>query len=234
MQLAIDTSTDIASIALSNQGEVAAELTWHCGPNHTVQLLPNLVHLLHQAGIGFDHIDGVIVATGPGSFNGLRVGMSTAKGVAFARSIPLVGIGTLEVEALPFASTGLPIYPIHNAGRGEIAAALFQMRDNEWHKLLEEHITTLDALCSQVRNKAIFCGEISSSMEAQLLECLGGQAVIPATAARLRRAGYLVERGWQRLKSKDFDDLAALQPLYLRRPAITQPKPRSVSKQVGM
>ena len=230
MQLAIDTSTDMASIALTNQSEVVAELTWQCGQSHTVQLLPNLVHLLQQAGMSFDHIDAVIVAIGPGSFNGLRVGVSTAKGVAFALGIPLVGISTLEVEALPFAFTGLPIYPIHNAGRGEIAAALFQMKDKEWRKLLEEHITTLDALCSQVRDKAIFCGEISSAMQDRIVECLDEQVVVPAAAARLRRAGYLVQLGWQRLNTGNSDDIATLQPLYLRRPSITQPKPRSVSR----
>jgi tRNA threonylcarbamoyladenosine biosynthesis protein TsaB len=228
MQLAIDTSTDIASIALSNQGEVIAELTWHCGNKHTVELLPNIVHLLHRAEKNYGNIDGVIVATGPGSFNGLRVGMSTAKGISFALGIPLAGISTLEAEAFPFAFTKLPIYPIHSAGRGEIATALFQRRDNEWRKLLEEHITTLDVLCSQARNRTIFCGELSSSIEAQLVKYLGIQAIIPAPTARLRRAGYLVELGWQRLKRGDFDDLATLEPLYLRRPAITQPKSKVV------
>jgi len=55
MQLAIDTSTDISSIALSNQGDVVAELTWHCGKNHTRQLLPNLVHLLHHTLVADGH-----------------------------------------------------------------------------------------------------------------------------------------------------------------------------------
>ena len=228
MQLAIDTSTEIASIALSKQGEVIAELTWHCGRNHTVELLPNLVHLLHQAEASLKSVDGIIVAIGPGSFNGLRVGVSTAKGFAFSLGIPLVGISTMEVEAFPFASTGLPIYPIHHAGRGEIATALFQEKDNKWCRLLEEHITTLDALCSEVRGKSIFCGEISAGMEAQIVGYLGERAVIPSVVARQRRAGYLAELGWRRLEKGDVDDPAILQPLYLRRPAITQPKARGV------
>ncbi len=228
MQLAIDTSTSIASIALSNRGETIAELTWQCGQNHTVELLPNLVHLLHQARVNLDSIDGVIVAAGPGSFNGLRVGVSTAKGFAFSLRAPIVGIGTLEVEAFPFAFTQLPIYPIQQAGRGEIATALFQMRDGGWCQLKEEHITTLDEVCSQVKTKSLFCGEISPEMEAQLKEYLGEAAVIPEAIARKRRAGYLALLGWQRLERGDFDELATLQPLYLRKPAITQPKPRGV------
>jgi tRNA threonylcarbamoyladenosine biosynthesis protein TsaB len=151
--------------------------------------------------------------------------MSTAKGLAFSLSVPIVGISTLEVEAYPFIVADLPICPIHNAGRGEIATALYQTREGEWRQLVEEHITTLEELCSQVRVKTLFCGELSPEMEAQLVEGLGEKALIPEAATRLRRAGYLAELGWQRLNQGESDDPATLQPLYLRRPSITQPKP---------
>ena len=82
MQLAIDTSTDTASLALVQGSEVLAELTWHCGQNHTIELLPHLTHLLNQAKLSLQSINFIIVAKGPGSFNGLRVGISTAKGLA--------------------------------------------------------------------------------------------------------------------------------------------------------
>ncbi|GAI71322.1 unnamed protein product, partial [marine sediment metagenome] len=92
MQLAIDTSTDTASLALVQDNEVLAELTWHCGQNHTTQLLPHLAHLLNQAKLNLQSASGIIVAKGPGRFDGLRVGISTAKGLAFSLSIPIVGI----------------------------------------------------------------------------------------------------------------------------------------------
>ena len=75
MQLAIDTSTDSASLALVRDGDVVAELTWRCGQNHTRQLLPNLEHLLRQFDLSPQALTGIIVARGPGSFNGLRVGI---------------------------------------------------------------------------------------------------------------------------------------------------------------
>ncbi len=140
MELAIDTSTETASIALSSQGEVIAELTWHAGQNHTAEVIPNIVCLLDQGKLNINDINSVIVAKGPGSFNGLRVGMSLAKGLALALNIPLVGISTLEVEAYPYAFTLLPICPIQNAGRGEIATALFRIKKGKWCRLVEEHI----------------------------------------------------------------------------------------------
>ena len=226
MQLAIDTSTDTASIALVQGSQVLAELTWHCGQNHTVELLPQLAHLLNQAKLNLQSISGIIVAKGPGSFNGLRVGISTAKGLAFSLGIPIVGISTLEVEAYQHAEIGLPICPIFNAGRGEIAIAMYQRQDNEWRQLATEHITTVEALCSQITTKTIFCGEFITIIASQLRKQLKEWAVIPTAASRLRRASFLAELGLQRLKAGDYDNPATLQPLYLRRPAITKPKHR--------
>ena len=221
MELAIDTSTDIASLALSCEGNVVAETTWRAGQNHTLQLVPNLVDLLRLAKLDLAGISSLVIATGPGSFNGLRVGMSLAKGLAFALKIPLVGVSTLEVTAYPYAATMRPVCPIQDAGRGEIATALFQMKRGEWRRLIEEHITALDDLLRVVDVRTVFCGEIPDDVVLQIRERLGSKALITGGGGNIRRAGYLAELGWRRLKDGDFDHSPALQPLYLRRPSIT-------------
>ncbi len=226
MQLAIDTSTDTASLALVQEGEVLAELTWRCGQNHSTQLLPNLSHLLNQTKLGLQSADCIIVAKGPGSFNGIRVGISTAKGLAFSLGIPIIGISTLEVEAYQHAKTDLPICPIFNAGREEIATAMYQKKGNSWRQLTTEHITTVDTLCSQLTTKTIFCGEFVPSIAAKLRKELKQKAIILSPAAGLRRASFLAELGLKRFKAGDYDNPATLQPLYLRGPSITQPKHR--------
>ncbi|MBM4446716.1 MAG: tRNA (adenosine(37)-N6)-threonylcarbamoyltransferase complex dimerization subunit type 1 TsaB [Chloroflexi bacterium] len=223
MELTIDTSTDCCSIGLSRQGETLAELTWHSGQSHTVELVPNIVRLLAQNKTSPQYLTAIFAAKGPGSFNGLRVGISTAKGLALALNIPLVGISTLEVEAYPFAFTKLPLCPIHNAGRGEIATALYRQNDN-WRCIVPVHITTADALCQQIKRKTLFCGEIPPSVIEQLQQKLSRHAIIPDHAARLRHASYLAVLGWQRLNRGEHDDPASLQPLYLRQPPITQRK----------
>lgn len=226
MELAIDTSTDTASIALSSEGEVIAELTWHVGYNHTVQLMPNLVHLLQQASADREDIRGLVVAKGPGSFNGLRIGMSVAKGLAFALGAPLVGVSTLEVEAFPYAGTALPICSILSAGRGEIAAAVFQVRSEKWSRVLDERIVAVESLLAEIRGRTIFCGTIPEEAALCIRESLGENALMAGGAAGLRRAGYLAELGWRRLREGDFDDSPTLQPLYLRRPSITTSRRR--------
>ena len=219
MELAIDTSTDSCSIGLSKQGETIAELTWHSGQSHTVELVPNVVSLLNQNKTSPQSLTAVFVAKGPGSFNGLRVGMSTAKGLAFSREIPLVGVGTLEVEAFPYALTGRPIHPVLDAARGEIASASYRYQQGEWHQLVAEHIATVDELCRDVAPGAIICGRLPPRLAQEVERQLGGQAII--VKATLRRAGYLAELGWRRLQKGDTDNLATLQPLYLRRPSVT-------------
>ena len=224
MQLAIDTSTETTSIALFSEGEVQAELTWHSQMNQTAELLPNIVHLLKQARIGLQDITGIIIAKGPGSFNGLRVGMSTAKGLALALGVPLVGISTLETEAFQHAHIARPICPIFNAGRGEIATALYQKHRGQWQQLIGEHITTIEELCPQIKKSTIFCGNIPPPVAHLLVERLGRRAIILGGAINLRRAGFLAELGWYKLSRGDCEDIATLQPLYLRRPSITLSK----------
>ena len=193
---------------------------------HSTQLLPNLTHLLNQVSLDLKSTDGIIVARGPGSFNGLRVGISTAKGLAFSLGVPIVGISSLEAAAYPHAETGLPICPIFNAGRQEIAVAIYQRKRNRWQQLTDEHITTIELLCSQITTQTVFCGEYLSTIAAEFTKRLQQKAVISSPLTTLRRAGFLAELGLKRLKTGDYDNPATLQPLYLRRPAITRPKHR--------
>jgi len=223
MLLAIDTSTDSASLALVQDNKVLAEATWRCGQNHSVELLPRLTQLLNEAGVELQSVSCVLVARGPGSFNGLRVGLSTAKGLAFSLDIPIIGISSLELEACQHAETELPICPIFNARRGEIATALYQNKDN-WQQLAPEHITTVEALDSEIKVKTLFCGEYVSVIADKLRKKLKDKAVIAPD--RPRRSSLLAELAKGRLEARDYDHPATLQPLYLRRPAITRRRHR--------
>ena len=228
MELAIDTATDTASVAVSRKGVPLAEISWRAGQNHTVNLMPNTLHLFKLIGEELNNIDAVIVSLGPGSYNGLRAGLSAAKGLALSLDIKLIGIGTLEIEAYPYADAGLPICVVHNIGRGEIASATYRMGDSDWKKTTEEYITTLDTLVKTIDTKTLICGQFSEFPRTQpgpiefIAEKLGALAVIRETT--MRRAGFLAELGWMRLERGESDDIATLQPLYMRRPAITKPR----------
>ena len=223
MELAIDTSTNYAGIALSHEGKPVAERTWYSENNHTIELVPNIQNVFKQIKIETKDIQAIFVAKGPGSFNGVRVGLSTAKGFALALNIPIVAISTLEIEAYPFAFTRLPICPIHNAGRGEIATALYR-QNNHWECLKEEHITNIETLCQQIKEQTLFCGEISPSDIEYVQQKLEKNAIIPEATVLLRHASHLAALGWQRLSTGIQDNPESIQPIYLRKPPITQRK----------
>jgi tRNA threonylcarbamoyl adenosine modification protein YeaZ len=223
MELSIDTSTNYAGIAISDQGKPIAERTWHSIQNHTIELIPGIQDMLKQMKIELDNIQAIFVAKGPGSFNGLRVGISTAKGFALALNIPVVAISTLEIEAYHFAFTRLLLCPIHSAGRGEIATALY-LQNNLWKCIEKEHITTTEVLCQQIREETIFCGEIPPPDVQYLQQVLGNYAIIPNATVLLRHASQLATLGWQRLSAGIQDNPESLQPIYLRKPPITQRK----------
>ena len=116
MLLAIDTSTHYASVAIHDRSRLLAEYSWLTNQDHTRTLLPAVRRLLVDSGTTLADVSVVAVALGPGSFNGLRVGLSTAKALALARAVPLVGVPTLELLA---AEYGLEVVTM-NAGRGQM------------------------------------------------------------------------------------------------------------------
>ncbi|NNJ10805.1 tRNA (adenosine(37)-N6)-threonylcarbamoyltransferase complex dimerization subunit type 1 TsaB [Chloroflexales bacterium ZM16-3] len=214
MLLAIDTTTTITGLALCDGGELVAECTWLSGRNHSAQLLPQLDMLLRHVGAGRESLRAVAVALGPGSWSGLRVGLSVAKGLALAGDMPLLGVSSLEALAYQQQRRGLPIYPLIRLGRERFASAEFAF--DAWvERLGPDRNVSLDELCAEVKGRALFCGDLNDQVRDRLQEQLGEQALFPSPAATLRRPGFLAELAWQRLQHGESDDLVALEPVYL-------------------
>ena len=217
MLVAIDTATDCASLALHDGFQVRVEHTWHSPRRHTVELLPHLVAALEQLDLGAEHLSGVAVSQGPGSFTGLRVGMAVAKGLALTCGLPLVGIPTLDVIASAQGRDDRPICAVLQAGRRRICVANYSWQDGTWRAHDAPRLTTWLALAEETACPTLFCGEIDTA-GAETLKALGELAILLPAAARLRRAGFLAELAWQRLNRGEADDPATLTPVYLQYP----------------
>ncbi|MDQ6695251.1 MAG: tRNA (adenosine(37)-N6)-threonylcarbamoyltransferase complex dimerization subunit type 1 TsaB [Chloroflexota bacterium] len=223
MILAIDTSTDYAGIALYKAGVgVIAEQTWLSGREQTTQLLPTLQRLMQLAGATTEEIIGIGVATGPGSFSGVRIGISTAKAMAYALQIPLYGVPTLDILAYSHAAvTAAQICSVLSMGRGRYAWALYRTRGAQWQKLTPYAAGTVEELCTTMQGyktnvATLFCGEIVPDLAERLADTLGKEAAIAPLASSLRRAGYLAELAWQRATRGESDDPTTLQAIYLQ------------------
>ena len=238
MLLAFDTSTSIASIALvtppsaenGDEARLVAELTWRVGQRHSTELLQRLEWLLASAHVTMGDLTGIAVALGPGSFNGVRVALTTAKSLAFARTIPLSGTPTLDViawghSAAHGASLGASagtICAILEAGRGQVYAATYEATADAatWAPLDDYQVTTAAELAGRLTGAVYFCGEMAPATRATLAEALGGR-FRGASPLEERRASWLAELALARAAHQRYDDAMALEPLYLRRPAIT-------------
>lgn len=225
MLLAIDTATRAASIALYRADGVVAELTWRAGNNHTVETMAQIVRLLDLSRATRRDLQAISVALGPGSFTGLRVGMSIAKGLAFGQNIPLIGIPTLDAIAHAHTLQTLPLWAILEAGRGRFTVARYTVTRGALTRASDYALVNADGLFELIARekpsddtrhipRTLFCGDVDSDLARTLTEHYGARAVIAARALNARRAGFLAELAWARLQRGESDDASALAPMY--------------------
>lgn len=207
----------MTGLALYNGQGPLGECSWESRRNHTAQLLPQLDLLLRHVGVARSDLTAVAVALGPGSWSGLRVGMSVAKGLAMAGGLALIGISTLDALAYQQHARG-PIYPLLRLGRDRFATAEFRNGDHFERRSPDRNLS-LAELCSELTEQTLFCGDLDEATEAQILRCMDdGQALFPGPAARLRRPAYLAELAWARISAGERDNLDTLEPVYLGEP----------------
>src|SRR5581483_10540966 len=175
MLLAIDTSTNQTGLACYDETGLLGECAWHSGRDHSVQLLPQLTLLLRHLGRNRDSISAVAVALGPGSWSGLRVGMSTAKGFALARDVPIIGIGTLEALLYQHDRPGAATIPLIRLGRERFATGTPPGRGAA-RTPIEPRNVTLAEISAETTGRALFCGDVDADVQAALRERLGGRA----------------------------------------------------------
>jgi tRNA threonylcarbamoyladenosine biosynthesis protein TsaB len=211
--LALDTSTAIAGAALYD-GAVCGEITWRAGRNHSTELMGQVENLLRLCRVGPDRLVAVAVATGPGSYTGLRVGLAAAKGFCLALGIPLIGVCTLDVLAEAHAEACIPVRPLLDAGRHRYATALYSRRDGAMARVSPVEGKRLPEVLSAISERTLLCGDISAEMVRQAAP--GGSLLeVAGPAASLRRAGYLAETGWKRYQRGDVENPAEVTAIYL-------------------
>ena len=227
MLLAIDTATDWASIAIYDEdnARILHEETWWAQRRHTTSLLPRIDAAMRGLGLSSGDLSGVAVAIGPGSYTGLRVGLSLAKGLSLALGVPLAGIPTLDAVAYPHRGRAAHLCAIIQAGRTRVCWAIYPPADpltpvGGYH--LDTVVAVVEAL-RRVEGNVYVCGEVTPEHRWTFEEALGERVMVASPAAGLRRAGSVAELGFHRFMAGISDDPATLTPIYLRHPESTTP-----------
>jgi tRNA threonylcarbamoyladenosine biosynthesis protein TsaB len=209
--LNIDTSVETASVCLAKDGEALWLAVNEKQKDHASWLHPAIVEMLQQTGHGVSDLQAVAVSIGPGSFTGLRVGLSTAKGLCYARQIPLITIGTLEMMAFAAKDEMADLLcPLIDARRMELFAAVYDKTLSQivLPQAMIVDSTSFAALLSF--NKILFLGN----------GCKKLQTVITSTNAIFSNitgnASHLAQLSQKRFKNNEFAALAYAEPLYLK------------------
>lgn len=217
MLLAIDTATRQISLALHDGLNVVAENSWRTGDYHTVELAPQTALLLRHASVDPARLAGIAVAIGPGSYTALRIGLGLAKGLALAHHLPLCGVPTFDILMKAQPAWDGKAVAILQAGRRRILAAYYRWQKPNWEPEGEARVLEwsmlADMLASETGEPVYVCGEIDEAGQ-EWLHRLKGRVKLASPAQGLRRAGYLAEIGWERLRQQRMDSAATLAPVY--------------------
>jgi tRNA threonylcarbamoyladenosine biosynthesis protein TsaB len=223
--LGLYSGTPIASLALVAHGRVLGETSRVAG-SHCATLPDAVAELLASAGVGIRELAGIAVAIGPGSFTGLRIALSYAKGVVAAAGCLLAGVPSLDAIALSALESGAApiggtICPLLDARKGEVYTALYRVGPDGLHKLSDDLVVTLEWLIARIPDRTVLAGDgITRDAESRIRR-QGREATALTEAALPPWGRFVAALGAARLARGESEQAAILEPLYVRPPEAT-------------
>jgi tRNA threonylcarbamoyladenosine biosynthesis protein TsaB len=215
--LAIDTSTRVGSIAVVEGPLLKAQNILNIRATHNQRLLPGIDRILTDGGWSLDDLDGFAVSLGPGSFTGLRIGLSIVKGLAWATGKPLAGVPSLDALAANVSLVPHKICPILDARKGEIYTAFYRQGDEGIPQKLSSYMAIKpEALVALISETTVLLGDGLLSYGDYLKSELGNRLVLAPPHLSVIHASSVAWLGWHRLRSGQSEDLSSCTPLYVR------------------
>ncbi|HXG02829.1 MAG TPA: tRNA (adenosine(37)-N6)-threonylcarbamoyltransferase complex dimerization subunit type 1 TsaB [Candidatus Binatia bacterium] len=207
--LAVETSTLAGGVALLDGDRVRGEYVLDVSATHSERLLPAIDRLMADAGWRPGDLEGLAVAVGPGSFTGLRIGLSAVKGLAMALGIPIAGVPTLDAlaAALPFAAW--PVCPVLDARKGEVYACRYRWEGAGWRREWEYLALAPEALAARLVEPTIVLGDGAALVQSPHAHPAPPHRRLPSPAA-------VAVLGRARLLAGESVAPADLLPIYLR------------------
>ena len=218
MWLAIETSSLVSSVAVMNDERLLGEITIQAGLTHSEQLVPHIDTLLRMTQVQKSELQGVVVSSGPGSFTGLRIGMGTAKAMAYALHIPLYGVMTMDALARNIPYTSHIICTVIDAQKQHVYAALYTYEGERLRQLEAPFVVSADLLVERLQTKGdavIFVGDGIKRI-APLVENVE-HLHIADPMYRIPRASSLLVASRERIALGETENPMDMVPYYIRR-----------------
>jgi tRNA threonylcarbamoyladenosine biosynthesis protein TsaB len=215
--LALETATTCGSLALVAEDRCLAEYSLNTATTHSRRLLSGIDWLLAQCELSWPRIGAIAVGLGPGSFTGLRISLSTAKGLCMATEKPLIGVETLAGLACQFPFSPLPICPVIDARKNEIYTALYRCnRQGEPEKTTEAMVIKPQRLAEFITTPTLLVGDGLPLYGPMLKELLGESALLAPPEVCFARAAAIGSAAWRLFRQGSFLDPATAVPIYVR------------------
>ncbi len=214
MLVAIDTSTQWIGIALYDGNRVLAEHSWRSKNYHTVELIPAIADMLAKCQVKPDQLTGIGVALGPGSFTGLRIGLSAAKGLALGQNLPIVGVPSLEILAASQPGLRRPMIALLEVGRGRYAWARYRYKKPSWGQISEMQVDDIKTIAATITSPVYVVGDMGAE-ERQIMGRKWKTSQLAPASQCVRRPSVLAELAWEKLQVGHADDVVSLSPIYV-------------------
>ncbi len=215
--LAVDTATKSCSVALLNAGSISAELLTQKDETHSKHLMGLIHNVLEIAGMSVGELDGMAVTIGPGSFTGLRIGVSTVKGMAHALEKPVVGIPSLDTLAWQCGDRSFLICAILDARKGEVYSATYRFRHETLTQISRQKATTPAAAVERINEPCVFVGNGAELYRGDISKILGDRAYFAPDGQHIIRASSVGFLSMPKFQTQDTSEVASLVPKYIRK-----------------
>lgn len=213
--LGLDASTPKGSVALLRDGKIIAEVVGSSSLSNQILILMDEV--LGSLDRGLEEVDGFCVTTGPGSFTGLRVGISLVKGLVLATEKPFWGINTLEAYANLVEPISYPICPILDARKKEVYTAKFKYKNEELVRISPDQAVSPQELCDLTQEPTVFLGGGMEPYSDVLSKCLGNNLIDDTPVKNQTIASSVVQLVFNKFQTSPCFDLDALTIHYVRK-----------------
>jgi tRNA threonylcarbamoyladenosine biosynthesis protein TsaB len=235
--LAIETSTMLGGIAIVDDlSGMIAEVRLNVKSTHSERLMTEIDHALKQAGLKVSDIDAFAVSIGPGSFTGLRIGLSTVKGFSYITGKPIVSVPTLHALAWNFPYCRYPVCTMLDARKKEVYAALFRWDNEDFIRVIDEVSIKVDRLLGRINEsnpplppfskggeggfsdeKIVFAGEGSLIYRNNIIEVMGDKAIFATAEKMVPSPANVASIGIRKAMKGEFSEPVSLVPFYIRR-----------------
>lgn len=214
--LGIESSGVACAVGLSADNRLLLEISANIKNIHSQKLAPFVEYALQSTGLQTQDVYAIVLSAGPGSFTGLRIGYSVAKGLAHALKIPLIEVPTLDVWAYQAGEQSNPVMPVIDAHRGEIFCALYQWESGALNLARDYALVKPEDLREFLQTAIVLTGADARKLHPQLEAHLPSGSFLLHPSPASPQVWALLELGFEKFRRQQFADLNSCEPFYMR------------------